>query len=191
MVEQELAGRRLAVPSSAAGFLVIRFHAPWDVEVGDEPNVRPIDPHPKCVRRNDNVALALHKRILRFLPRGVVHPAVVKNARDLGAAERFRDGLDSFSGRAINDAGLVFFYQGVQPPIFFSFGCDRRNQEPQIWPGKPGDEFARLAQCEVSENVATHLWRRRSGERRHLRAAKRFKDLAEPKIIRPEIVSPH
>ena len=64
------------------------------------------------------------------------------------------------------------------------------NAQAQVGPGEPGDEFPRVLQGELREDVAPDLGRRRGRERRHLWAAEFFEHLAEPEIIRPEIMAP-
>ena len=113
VIEQQLAGRGLAVTTGAPGLLVIGLDTSGNIEVHHEADVGPVDPHPECVRRHDNVASALHELVLRFLALIVVHPAVVKNAGDVRELERFGDCFDAFPGRAINDPGPVLADQGV------------------------------------------------------------------------------
>ena len=191
VVEEEIACRRFAVTSGASGFLVIRLDASRHIEMHDEPDVRPIDTHSKRIRGHDNIAPALHEFVLRFLPLLVTHPAVVKNARDVRQLQRLGHGFDSFAGRAINNAGFVFPDKRVQPLVFFRFIGDRRDQQLQVRTRKSGHEFPRLAQSEMSENIAAHFRGGSGRERRHLRTAQSFEDLAEPKIIGTKIVAPH
>ncbi len=83
VIEKQVAGRCFAIAPGAARLLVVGLHAPRHIEMHDETDVRPIDPHPKCVRRHHDVAPPLHELVLRLLALLVAHPAVVKNARDL------------------------------------------------------------------------------------------------------------
>ncbi len=105
--------------------------------------------------------------------------------------ERFGDGFDALSGRAIDDAGLVLADQRVQPFVFLRFVRDRRDEQFQIGPRESRHELPRLAQAKVRQDIAAHFRRRRRGEGRDLGAAQRFEHLIEPEIIGPKIVAPH
>ena len=177
MIEKEVASRRLPIAAGAAGLLVVGLHASRHIEVDDEPDVRPIDPHPEGVRRHHDVAPALHELVLRLLALFVVHATVVKNARYLRQLQRFRDRFDPLARRAINDAGLVLADERVQTLIFLRLVRDLRDQQFQVRPGEPRHELPRLAQSQMSENIAANFRRGRGRERRHLRAAQRFEDL--------------
>lgn len=129
MIKKQVASRRLAIAPGAACLLIIRLYTPWHVEMHDKTNIRPIDSHPECVRRHHNIAPALHEFVLRLFALLVVHPAVVKNARDLRQLERFGDRFHSLSGRAVDDACFVFVNQRVQALVFLRFVRDRRNKQ--------------------------------------------------------------
>ncbi len=105
--------------------------------------------------------------------------------------ERFGDGFDPLSGRAIDDAGLVLADQRVQAFVFLRFVRDRRDEQFQIRPRESRDELPRLAQTKMRQDIAAHFGRRRRREGGHLGPAERLEHLIEPEIIGPKIVAPH
>ena len=133
----------------------------------------------------------MHELVLRLFALLIVHPAVVKNARNLRELQRFGDSLDPLPRRAINDAGLVLADQRIQAFVFLRLVRDVRDEQLQIGPRESRHEFPRLAQTKMRQDIAAHFRCGRRGERRHLRAAQRFQNLIEPEIIGPEIVAPH
>ena len=191
MIEEQLAGRCFAVASGAPRFLVIRLDAARHVEVHHEPDVRAIDPHSECVRRHHDVAPALHELVLRLFALLIVHPAVVKNARNLRELQRFGDSLDPLPRRAINDAGLVLADQRIQAFVFLRLVRDVRDEQLQIGPRESRHEFPRLAQTKMRQDIAAHFRCGRRGEGRHLGTAQYFQNLIEPEIIGAKIVAPH
>ena len=116
---------------------------------------------------------------------------MIKDARHARVPQRFRDGFDAFARGAINDAGFVIADQRMKSRILFGFVGDLSHHQFQIGARETGDEFARLAQIKMREDIAPHIGSCRGGECGHLRAAEFFQDDVEPKIIRPEIVAPH
>ena len=191
VIEKEFARGGFAIASRAARFLIIRFDASRHIEVRHETDVRSIDPHAECIGRDDDVAPGLHELVLRLFALRVIHPAMVKNARNLRRLERFGDGFHSLSRRTINDAGLVLADQRVQALVLLRFASDVRDEQLQIRARESGDEFARLAQSKMSENIAPDFRRGRRREGRDLWAAQCFQHLIEPEIIRAKIMAPH
>ena len=89
----EPGGRWLPVAAGPAGLLVVAFHGPRQVQVGDEPDVRLVDAHAKRDRGHHHQAVLAHEPGLMLGAGGGVQAGVIRQRGDAVVGEERRDAL--------------------------------------------------------------------------------------------------
>ena len=145
---------RQSVTAGAARLLVVGLDALREVEVGDEPHVRLVDPHPERDGGDDDHRVFAHERVL-------VEPALVRaHARVVGEGvespvpEPLRGLLDLAARQAVDDARVAAVLgveeaQELLAPI--ALGHDG---VADVRPVEAADEHARIPEPEALGDLA-------------------------------------
>jgi len=129
VVEQQLTDGGLAIAAGAARFLIVGLHAAGDFIMNHESHVRAVDAHAEGVGGDRDVRLAGDENLLGAGAFLLAHAAMIGDAFDAPAGERFGHGIDFFPRRAIDDAGLVGGDHRLHPLVLLRGLVDGGNGE--------------------------------------------------------------
>ena len=107
-VQQDVAGRPLAVTPSAAGLLHKVFQTAGQVKVHDRPDVGLVDAHSECDGGHDDADAASHERVLHTSASGRRQPAVVAAGGQPAALQIRRQRACAVLCRHVHNDGFGF-----------------------------------------------------------------------------------
>ena len=153
---QQHALRRQTVAAGPAGLLLVVLDGLRHRRVQDDAHVRPIDPHAECDGRHDQRRLVLREEVLRPLAVVRLHAGVVADRRVALTGEHPGQRIDVLAAQAVNDPGLplvavedfAHLPAHVQP---------RQHPEGEVRPVEVADEYVRVAQVKLLEDVRADL----------------------------------
>ena len=107
-------GRRQAVTPGPTGLLVVPLDRLRKVEVGDEANIRLVDPHPESDRRDHDHAVFAQKASLVGGPSSGIQTRVVRQRGDAVVDQVLGARFDGCSRQAVHDAGVAIMLGAQQ-----------------------------------------------------------------------------
>ena len=159
----------------------------------DQANIRLVDPHAKRVGRDGDGARRVHEPFLVGRTRRQVHPRVIRKNGTVAQARRQqrRHLIHRLAGGAIDDRAARL---AAQKRKQFALLVCRLGDAPalvrQVRPIESGDDDGRLAQTKLTDNIGANIFGGRCCQRDAGRRAELLPHLAQPGILRPEIVPP-
>ena len=168
-VEQQNAVRFRAVPSGAAGLLIVGFDAFGHIVVNDKADVGLVDAHAEGVCRNHHGLAVVEEILLIFASLGFGKSRVIPGGGVAVVAQQLADALHLFPGGAVDDAAFPL-PPGQQPEKRLVLGLRLDDFKIQVRSVEARDLPHRTAQLQNPLHVLLHAPGRGGGERAHHRA---------------------
>ena len=186
----EPGGRRVPVAARPAGLLVVAFDRPRQVQVGDEADVRLVDPHAERDRRDDHQALLAQEPGLMLGASPGVEAGVVGQGGDALLGEERGDPLRGVPGQAVDDpgvAGVLGPQERQQLALGLVLGDD---PVLDVRPVERGYEHPRAGQLQPDRDLLAGRLGGRGGQRdpRHVRPA--LVQHLQLEVVGAEVVPP-
>ena len=157
--------------------------------MGDEADVRLVDPHAEGDGGNQYQAVLAEEGVLVPVPRRRIQPGMIGQGPQALAGKPARRFLDGGAAQAVDDAALALMaaQEGEKLPPWLDLGRDRVGQ---VRPVETRDEQARPVEPEAARDVIARLRIGRGGECDAGHARKSLADRCELEIFGPEIMAP-
>ena len=126
--------RREPITSGAPRLLIIGLKIFGCVEMGYEPDIRLVDPHPKSNRRDDHYAFFPDKAFLVTFACQGFKTSMVGKGRALAGCEPSGNLIDRTPCGTINDPGITRVFFGKEGPELFERVALREHSIEQVWP---------------------------------------------------------
>ena len=152
-------------------------------------NVRPVDPHTKGDRGDDDIELFLGERLLDLTTVCGVEPGVVAGGTKTVAGEPCGHGLRVAAADAIDDGRLpVVPLQDVEGLLT---DVDQR-QDPivEVCSIEAADEDGRIAELQLVGDIVPHPRRCSGGKSMQARFGEVFPEERQPPVFGPEVMPP-
>ena len=182
--------RRQSVPSGAASFLVIGFEVLRHVEMGDEADIRLVDPHAKRDRRSDDDPFLPEEAFLVPLAHGRFEAGMIGERSTPARAQPGRGLLGRATRQAVDDPRIGRMFGGEKTPQLLQRALLRDDAVEQVRPVIPRGENPRFRQSQLSDDVAPRRAVRGRGQRHHRHSRKALFEDRELLVLLAEIVSP-
>ncbi len=180
-----------AVPSGAAGFLVVGFEGVGKFKVVDEADIGLIDTEPEGFGGDHDLVLAAHELPLNLLALASLHPAVVVAYGDAAFREVLKELVGGANAGGVDDAG---------PGLVFEHGSDARELGLVVDRGRDGEKEIVPLRTEIDERGIVGMERlqdlvddfpgRGSGKSEHGWVAERLARFADVEECGAEVVTP-
>ncbi len=161
-VVKERATRGQPVPTGASSFLIVIFQGLGQMVMGDEPDIRLIDPHAKRVRRDDRFQLTLHEPLLIGRPIGGLQLAVIRGDHHSFRGQHLGQFVDRLDRGGINDArAFRLLHQPDESRALRVLTLNGNNPQLQVRSIKASVNDLSVGDVQATEDVFDHFGGRR------------------------------
>jgi hypothetical protein len=188
-VEQQQRVRRKAVAPGAADLLIIALDRIGRIGVGDEAHVRLVDAHAEGDGRHHDDALARKKRVLMRRALLAALPCVIGQRVEAEAAKIAREHIHLATRVAINDparSGVTLHEIGELAQSVTALAKGQR----EVFAGEGTQKHLRRMLEQKRRDVVSRTWAGAGGHGQYRRVSQAPRQLAEPTIFGPKIMTP-
>ena len=181
---------RQPVPSGAARFLVIGFEVFRHVEMGDETDIRLVDPHAEGDRRGDDDPFLPEEALLMMLAHRGFEAGMIGQRSTPARAQPSRGLLGRASRETVNDSSIGRMFRGEKMPQLLQRALLRDDAVEQVRSVVPRGENPRFRQPQLCDDVAPRRAVRGRGQRHDGHPWEALFEDRELLVLLAEIVPP-
>ena len=180
---------RFTIATRATGFLVVRFQALWQVQMGDEAYVRLVDAQAECNGGDNDHAIVIQEPMLVLGPGGRVETRVIGKRVESLANQPGRRGFRFLARHAVNDTRIAVVGRQESEQLTLRIELVL-HQVADVGPVEAGNELRRVRKFQSLDNINPSFFRRGRGQRHPRHTGKMSSQFAERQIVLAKIVPP-